>query len=291
MSELTIVIPAYNEAESLGRLLPEVIRFCQRNNYELIVVNDGSGDDSAEVLKEFEASPGFSVVTHKVNRGYGGAVKSGIRQARTRYVITIDADGQHDLEDVAAMHREIVDHDADMIVGDRSAHRDPSMYRGAGKTLIRWFARLLMPVHIKDINSGIKICDSELARRYLPLCPDHMAFSDVITLVFINQRRLVLERPVNVRPRLAGISTINTLTAIETVREILNIVVLFNPMRVFFPIALLCVTGSLLWGIPIVLAGRGVSIGALLGFITGLLLFFFGLLAEQLSQIRKNLAD
>lgn len=291
MSELTVIIPAYNEAESLRMLLPEYVRFCRHNEYELIIVNDGSADETMDVLAEFKGTPGFSVISHKINRGYGGAVKSGIRHARTRYVITIDADGQHDLDDVLAMHREIDTRDADMIVGDRSGHRDASVYRGIGKRMIRWFARLLMRIPVRDLNSGIKICNTELARRYLRLCPDHMAFSDVITLVFISQRRLVLERPVNVRPRLAGTSIINTLTAVETVREILNMVILFNPMRVFFPIALLCASGSLIWGIPIVLAGRGVSIGALLGFVTGILFFLLGLLAEQLSQIRKSSID
>jgi len=291
MSELTLIMPAYNEAESLRVLLPEIIQFCHGNDYELIVVNDGSEDESARVLREFAGSPEFSVVTHKINRGYGSAVKSGIRHARTKYVITLDADGQHDLEDVKAMHREIRARDADMIVGDRSAHRDSSRYRSAGKKMIRWFAKLLMPIHIRDINSGIKIYNAELARRYMPLCPDHMAFSDIITLIFISERRLVLEQPVNLRPRLTGASTISTLTAVETLREILNMVVLFNPMRVFFPIALICVTGSLIWGIPIVLAGRGLSIGALLGFVTGLLFFFLGLIAEQLSQIRKHSID
>ncbi len=120
------------------------------------------------------------------------------------------------------------------------------------------------------------------------LCPDHMAFSDIIAMVFISQRHLVIERPINIRPRTAGESTISTLTAIETVKEILNIVILFNPMRVFFPIAFISIAVALVWGVPIVLRGRGVSTGAMLGLTTGMLFFFLGLIAEQLSQLRKN---
>ena len=127
-----------------------------------------------------------------------------------------------------------------------------------------------------------------LAKKYIRLCPDHMAFSDIIAMVFISKRHLVLERPINIKPRTAGVSTISTLTAIETVKEILNIVILFNPMRVFFPIAFLSIVAALAWGIPIALKGRGVSIGAMLGFTTGILFFLLGLLAEQLSQIRKD---
>ena len=89
MSELTGIIPAYNEAESLRRLLPGIIDFCENHGYSLIVVNDGSTDDSAVVLDGFAPSSCLSVVSHKVNRGYGGAIKSGIRRARTKFAITI----------------------------------------------------------------------------------------------------------------------------------------------------------------------------------------------------------
>lgn len=291
MSELTLVIPAYNEAESIPLLVPEVLQFCAQHDFLLIMVDDGSIDGSAEVLGNLQANERLRVVTHKVNRGYGGAIKSGIRAAATPYVITLDADGQHDLADALALYRDIVESDADLIVGDRTAHPDSSFYRGLGKKMIRWFARLLLPVNIRDINSGIKIYRRELATRYIRLCPDNMAFSDIITLVFISRRCRVLERPVNIRPRISGKSTINTLTAIETAREILNIVVLFNPMRVFLPISILAIALAFAWGIPIILDGRGVSVGALLSFVTGILFFGLGLIAEQLSKIRKSALD
>jgi len=291
MSNLTVVIPAFNEENSLKVFLPDLIRFCSDNDFQLIIVNDGSKDGTENILSQYSDSACFSFYTHKVNRGYGGAIKTGIRNANTKYAITIDADGQHDLNDVLALYKRIEETDADMIVGSRMAHKDASLYRSIGKNLIRWFAKLLMPIHIEDINSGIKIYNTELAKRYIRLCPDHMAFSDIITMVFISKRNLVLEQPVNIKPRTAGVSTISTLTALETVEEILNIVVLFNPMRVFFPIAFIAIALAFIWGLPIILKGRGVSIGALLSFSTGILFFCLGLLAEQLSQIRKNSVD
>lgn len=291
MKDLTIIIPAYNEAESLKAFLPELLSFVQQNNLQLIVVNDGSTDATLDVLKESAAATGFKFLAHKVNRGYGGAIKSGVRHAETKYVITIDADGQHNLNDVLKLYEKVQESDADMIVGSRMAHKDASVYRGIGKSLIRRFAKLLLPIHINDINSGMKIYNTEMAQRYIRLCPDHMAYSDIIAMVFISKRHLVLEEPINIKPRTAGESTISTLTAVETVKEILNIVILFNPMRVFFPIAVLSILAALAWGIPIALRGRGVSTGAMLGFTTGLLFFFLGLIAEQLSQIRKDSVD
>ncbi len=290
-ADLTIVIPAYNEEQSLIVLMPELLSFCTQNNLKLIIVNDGSEDGTLDVLKKFAGTLGFTYYSHKLNRGYGGAIKTGIRNADTKYVITIDADGQHDVKDVLALSEAIRTSGADMIVGRRVAQHVSSIYRGVGKWLIRFFAKILLPIHIHDINSGMKIYDTVLAKRYLNLCPDHMAYSDIIAMVFISQRHLVLEQPINIKPRTAGVSTISTLTAIETVRDILNIVMLFNPMRVFFPIAFVFLVASFAWGIPIVLRGRGVSTGAMLSMTTGLLFFFLGLIAEQLSQLRKNNID
>jgi glycosyltransferase involved in cell wall biosynthesis len=291
MADLSVIVPAYNEEDSLRVFLPELLEFCDLHGLKLIIVNDGSSDGTYQLMKKFDETERFKIYTHKVNRGYGGAIKTGIRNADTKYVITIDADGQHDLKDILALHSFIKETDADMVVGSRVGQKETSAYRGVGKWLIRSFAKFLLPIHIHDINSGMKIYDTTLAQRYLRLCPDHMAYSDIITMVFISQRHLVLEQNINIRPRTAGVSTINTLSAIETVMEILNIVILFNPIRIFFPIAIFCIVGSLVWAIPIVVQGRGVSTGAMLGITTGMLFFSLGLIAEQLSQLRKRSVD
>lgn len=145
-----------------------------------------------------------------------------------------------------------------------------------------------MPLPIHDLNSGFKLYRTELARRYITVCPDTMAFSDVITLVFLSEKNLVLEHPIRVSPRKHGQSTINTFTAFETVMQVLNITLMFNPLSVFLPISVLCILAGLGWGIPIVLLGRGVSVGAMLAIVTGLLFFVLGLLASQLSAIRME---
>ena len=170
----------------------------------------------------------------------------------------------------------------------RDTGRDSNFYRSLGKFLIRSFTKILMPLPITDLNSGFKFYRTELVKRYITVCPDSMAFSDVITLVFLNERNLVLEHPIRIFPRHGGQSTINTLTAFETVIQVLNTTVMFNPLRVFLPISILCILAGLGWGIPIILLGRGVSVGAMLAIVTGLLFFVLGLLASQLSAIRME---
>jgi glycosyltransferase involved in cell wall biosynthesis len=290
MSSLTVIVPAYNEEASLRRFLPELLEFCRSRDYRLIVVDDGSHDGTAQLLERTSGEPGITVLRHKVNRGYGAAIKTAIRVATTDCVITIDADGQHYLEDVERLHRELDARDADMIIGNRDRNRQ-SLYRRAGKNLIRRIARVLMPLHVRDINSGMKIYNTKLAQKYLRFCPDSMAYSDTITLLFVGNRHLVLEEPVSLRPRLEGTSSITARTAFDTVMEIVNIVVLFNPMRIFLPLAVIFVVLGILWDIPIFLRGEGVSVGALLLIVSGLLFFLLGLITEVLSSIRKDQGD
>lgn len=288
---LAVVVPIYNEAACLSNLLAEVIPYCRQRNWKLILVDDGSNDNTPAILKDYEGFPNVSCLRHKLNRGYGGALKTGLLEADTPYALTMDADGQHELSDMDALLELALKNDADLVVGNRSKSAHSGLYRDTGRWLIRRFAGLLMPIHISDLNSGFKLYRSELVQKYLTICPDSMAFSDVITLTFIKKRHLVLEHPITIRPRLAGKSTINTFTAIQTVMEIINIAMLFNPLRIFLPLSIFCIGFGLAWGIPIMLRARGVSVGAMLAIVTGLLCFFFGLIAEQLSSMRMGLLD
>ena len=182
----------------------------------------------------------------------------------------------------------MIEKDADLIVGSRKGNNKASgWYRELGKSIIRSVARLMMPLTIYDINSGMKMYDTQLAQKYIDICPNSMAFSDIIGLIFIYQRNYVLEVPISIKNRFAGKSTIGVRTAFDTVLEIINIVTLFNPMRIFLPLSIVFTIISIIWEIPIFLKGYGVSTGALLGFISGLLLFLLGLIAEQLGNIRR----
>ncbi|MEI6682329.1 MAG: glycosyltransferase family 2 protein [Bacteroidota bacterium] len=286
--ELTVIIPAYNEEKNLGIFLPPLIRYCRENLWRIILVNDGSTDHSREFLSSLATEPLLTVLHHKLNKGYGAALKTGISACETRYLVTFDADGQHYLEDIGKLLEHLKKNDADMVVGSRKGLKSTSHYRGTGKKIIRLLAKIMMTVPIHDINSGLKVYRTDLARNYLYLLPDTMSFSDVITLIFINHRHLVLEESIRIRERTNGESTIGLQTAFQTVMEIINIVMLFNPMKIFLPLSAMCFLASMVWGLPLVWEGRGVSVGSLLGIVSTLIFFLLGLITEQLSQIRKN---
>ncbi len=289
-NSLTIVIPAYNEAKALPVTVPMVLEYCKVNHWKLIVVNDGSKDETKSILDGFADQPRLKVIHHKLNRGYGGALKTGLQAVDTEFSVTFDADGQHKLEDIPRLYEVLEKEDADMVVGARFT-RKPHWYRELGKWIIRRIAALMMPMPLKDLNSGFKLYRTDLVQKYLDLCPNSMAFSDVIAMIFLNQRHKVVEETIEVLPRLSGESSINTKTAFVTVLEILNLVMLLAPLRIFLPASLIFFLVGLVWGIPIVIMGRGISVGSMLAIVTGVLFFILGLIAEQLSHIRKDVIN
>lgn len=283
---LTVIIPIYNEEAVIPTVIPGMISFCQSQGYNMVLVNDGSQDNSLKMINDLaEGQDSIQIVNHKLNRGYGGALKSGILASKTAYSIFVDSDGQHKMEDVLNLYRIIVEKDADMIVGSRQGQRG-HWFRELGKALIRSIAKMLMTIPIYDINSGMKIFRTELAKDYMHLFPDTMAFSDIICLVFLYKRFLVLEEPITIEERKGGTSTIGIHTAVNTVHEIINIVTLFNPMKIFFPLSLMSIVFGLVWGSFIAIQGKGLSVGSSFLIISGIILFCIGLIAEQISQIR-----
>ncbi|MDD2636661.1 MAG: glycosyltransferase family 2 protein [Bacteroidales bacterium] len=285
---LTVVMPAFNEKANLVIIVPKLLAKCKEKGWKLILVNDGSTDGTLEEMQKFEDNNLFTIVNNKINRGYGAAIKTGIETCSTEYLITVDADGQHRIEDIEKLYNKMLETDADLIVGSRKGNQKSGNFKSLGKWFIRMLAKALMPVPIHDLNSGMKIYRTNLAKKYIGLTPDTMAFSEIITLIFISYRHYVLEELIVVEERISGKSTIRLQTAFQTFMEIINIVILFNPAKIFLPISGICIIIGLIIGIPIIIAGSGVSTGSLLAFFSGILFFLLGLIAEQLSMIRKS---
>lgn len=288
-NSLSVIVPIYNEEKNLPDFLSDAVKYCQDKGYKLVLINDASIDRTADILSEYQNSPNINIINYKVNKGYGASIKAAINNSDTDYCITIDADGQHDIKDIGNLYNKILEKDADMIVGSRKGKKANSIIRNIGKFLIRNTAKLLMPLKIYDINSGMKIYTTDTAKKYLHLYPDTMAFSDIICLVFVHNRYLVLEEPINIKKREKGTSAIGIKDAVRTFYEIINIVTLFSPMRIFLPISLILMLAGLFWGMKFFLQGLGISIGGSLLIISSLIIFLIGLLAEQMSSIRKHI--
>ena len=289
LEDLTIVIPCYNEEGNIGSVLQELIPFCETHFCHLIVVNDGSKDGTAKILEQFE-SEFFTVVTHKRNRGYGGAIKSGVISAKTDYVVTMDADGQHIPADVIRLYEKRAAMDADMVVGERPVNSDASLYRKIGKKIIFLITRMnvAQDLDVKDINSGMKLYDRNIAVQLFSMLPDDMSYSDTILLLFYKFSCLCTAVPIDIRKRQNGTSTINTMTAVDTIREIMGIALLFSPFSIFCKIVLFFILAGLLWAMRCYLLNSSFSVGSSTCFTVAVVLFFNGLLLEQICRLRRQ---
>jgi hypothetical protein len=284
---VTVVIPAYNEAEALPAVLEELIRERGGRPWEILVIDDGSTDDTARAAERY-SDAGVCVLRHPVNRGYGAALKTGLRAARHPVVVTLDADGQHDAADVARLTAALGS--SAMVVGarGRESHRDGA--RAPGRALLGAVANALVGQRIPDLNSGLRALRREAIQPYLHLLPDGFSASTTCTIALLKRGHAVAWLPIQTRPRL-GRSTVRPWRhGPGALLLVIRLVTLFDPLRVFLPPALLLiaaggVSGACLFGRDPAGIG-GISTGSLLLVLTGVLLFFGGLLAEQISALR-----
>ena len=288
--KLSVVIPCYNEQENIPAFFAKLLPWADANKFNVIAVNDGSSDETLMELQQFaKAFSCLEVISHKVNRGYGGAIKSGLYAVKTPFAITVDADGQHRLEDVIKCLDCIEKDNADMVVGVRQNDQSGG-YRSLGKLVIRIFAASLLKLPVKDLNSGMKCYRMSETLAYVDLCPDTMAFSDCILLLLVNDNKKVTAAPILVEPRIAGKSTIGTQTALITLAEILNLAVLLRPLTTFCRLAVLFNIIGLTWGGFIYIKSQEVTSVTTMFVTLGVFSVMLGLLCEQLSQIRRRLA-
>lgn len=283
--EISFVIPAFN-AEETVRGVVEELRAAAGFESEIIVVDDGSTDGTAEVLKQLESS-GIIVLHHFRNRGYGAALKTGIRAAANEIVVTLDSDGQHNPEDLPALLKEI-EH-CDMVAGARQSLFHSPLWRMPGKWLIGLMANFLSGMRIPDLNCGFRAFKKDVVTKYLHLCPDGFSISTTLTLALLNRGYAVEFVPVNVRKRQGDEkSKVSVFTGFRTILLVIRLMTLFSPLRIFLPVSMLSTLVGIGWAIPFIIKGFGLSLGAMLFILLGVLLFFFGLIADQIAELRKE---
>ena len=284
LSALTVIIPCYNEAENIPHVFPAIIQFCEEHHFQLVAVDDGSGDKTLAELKKLR-SDNFRVLRHSLNRGYGAAIKTGIRHCQTPRCITIDADGQHSLPDILRLMEAMDGEQADLVVGNRQG-MGSSPFRNLGKWIILTFTKTFFKLPIGDLNSGMKLYKTRTAQSLIYWTPNGMAFSDVVTLVHFQLRYKIIERDITINPRERGASTINWRTAVYTISEIAFLVVNIIPFKFFSTLSLIFFIAGAMWGIPFALIGEGITVGSALLLLTALIIFLQGVMIELLVRLR-----
>ena len=235
---VSVVVPCFNEEHAVAQTLADLHRALPAvGEYEIIFVDDGSTDGTAEVIeREGRGSDQVRLLRHQRNRGYGAELKTGMRAARATLVAITDADGTYPNERLPEMIR--ATESADMVVGARiGANVKYPFIRRVPKAFLRAYASWIAGQHVPDMNSGLRVFRREVAERFLGVLPDGFSFTTTITLAMLTNAYAVKYLPIDYAERI-GRSKIRPIRDTLTFFQLIARTGLyFAPLRVFLPFA------------------------------------------------------
>jgi glycosyltransferase involved in cell wall biosynthesis len=277
VSAVSVVIPAMNEAASVADVVRGLRAYAW---HEIIVVDDGSRDDTATRARD----AGARVVCHPYNKGNGAAVKTGIRHATGEFVLVLDADGQHQPEDT----QRIVDAlgEYDLVVGARDARTQATTGRRMGNATLNWLASYLTGRPIPDLTSGFRAARRECLREFLHLLPNGFSTPTTTTLAFIRAGYNVGFVPVRAQTRQGRSKIRFARDGAKFFLILLKVITIFSPLRIFIPISLASFALGATYGAWTVARAGRIPNGAVLLILFGALVFLVGLVSEQISALR-----
>jgi glycosyltransferase involved in cell wall biosynthesis len=276
---VSVIIPAFNEGAAVREAVNEVCKMFEVTDIsaEIIVVDDGSRDDTAREAK----AAGARVIQHRSNRGYGASLKTGIIAAANDIIAITDADGTYPAKYLPEMLAEL-EH-ADMVVGSRTgADVNIPLLRKPAKWVLRVMANYVSNTKIPDLNSGLRVFRRDVAMQYFAILSDQFSFTTTITLALLCDKYAVSYVPIDYRRR-QGRSKIVPWDAGSFAILILRVAMLFRPLRVFIPIAIGCISYGIVKSIIDMMHDPNISASAILAFVSGLIMVIAGMLGDAVA--------
>ena len=275
---LTVILPAKNEADGLRKTLPRLREV--QPGAEVIVVDDGSTDDTAAVA----AAHGARVLSNPYPMGNGAAIKRGARAASGDIIVFMDADGQHDPDCISPLLARL-DEGYDMVVGARDWAGQAGAHRGAANAFYNWLASRMTGFAVKDLTSGFRAVRAARFREFLHLLPNGFSYPTTSTMAFFRSAYPVSYLPIPVARRI-GKSHIRPLRdGVRFLLIIFKIATLYSPLKLFAPTALAFLfTGLGYYGYTYFAEGRFTNMSVLL-FSAAVIVFLIGLVSEQITAL------
>ena len=275
-TNFTVVLPAKNEEENLRSLLPDIRKLYP--DTAVIVVDDGSSDDTKSVAKSFNAK----VISHPYSMGNGAAIKSGARACTTDLIVFMDADGQHSPKDI----ERLIDKYNDgymMVVGSRNSNTHASIFRKFGNLFYNYIASRITGFKIKDLTSGFRAVNRKAFTQFLYMFPNGFSYPTTSTMAFCRSGYSIAYVDIDAKKR-GGKSHINPVKdGLRFLIIILKIGSLYSPLKFFTPPSIFIFLAGIGNYVYTYLSNNTFTNMSALLMIVAIILFMFGLLAEQLT--------
>jgi glycosyltransferase involved in cell wall biosynthesis len=278
-AKVSVILPAFNESAAIKGIVSNVRKMYPQ--FEVIVIDDGSSDDTAAEAEK----AGAKVYSHPYNIGNGAAVKSGIRIASGDVLVFMDGDGQHDPAEIEKLLEYMPEYD--MVVGARSIANQASLGRALGNKIYNWFASYVAKFSIKDLTSGFRAVKINIARNFLYLLPNTYSYPTTLTLGVLRSGLSVKYVPIKTKKREGGKSNIKIVgDGVRFFMIITRICTLFSPMRVFLPVSFfMFLLGVVNYIYTFLTRSRFTNMSVFL-FVTAIVIFMMSLISEQICQMR-----
>jgi len=287
---ISVIMPAYNEGDMIAGVVRETRSVLKKidNAHEVIVIDDGSSDDTALAAQE----AGAIVIRHPYNIGNGAAVKTGIRNARGEILVTLDGDGQHDPHDIPKLLESLGPYD--MVVGSRNSDSDTDAHRDVANMVFNSLASYVAGRKIEDLTSGFRAIKTNIARQFVYLLPNTFSYPSTITLSVVRAGYSLRYEPIRFARR-----TGKTKSKISPLRDglrflmiILKIAVFYAPLKIFIPLSAFIFVLGVAYGLMRIFllnAPYGQTSALLMS--TAVLTFMVGLVSEQIAQLRFDRSE
>jgi len=276
--KVSIVLPAKNESAAIGQTLAQIQQL--QLAHEIIVVNDGSTDQTKQVAE----SAGAKVVTHPYSKGNGAAIKTGARAAAGEVIVFMDADGQHDPQDIPRL-LEKINQGYDLVVGARQKGSQASVGRGIANSLYNNLATYMTEHPVEDLTSGFRAARTEKFREFLYLLPNGFSYPTTSTMAFFRAGYSVAYVPIHASKRIGKSHIHPVKDGIRFFLIIFKIATLFSPLKMFLPIAVVLFLMATGWyGYTLYEFSRFTNMSALL-YTGSVMIFLMGLISEQITSL------
>ena len=276
--ELSIIIPARNEADTLGNLLPEIIQLYPEA--EIIVVNDGSTDNTEEVVAKLN----IKLISNPYPMGNGAAIKTGVRSSTGKTLIFMDGDGQHLPLDISKLLDKLGE-GYDMAVGARNMDSHANLARRIANKFYNHFSSWVSGHKIRDLTSGFRAVRAEKFKEFIYLLPNGFSYPTTITMAMFRAGYKIAYVPVNFNNRIGKSHIKPFVDGIRFLLIIFRVGTLYSPLKIFAPIsAFFFLSGMGYYIFTFVTQGRFTNMSTLL-FICSILIFLIGLISEQLTVL------